>query len=548
MNTNNTYHWIWGGPKKMERKWIFLIIGLVLVFLYSANTVSSESVQKTIFEIEIEGMECPLDIVIPENNVITFNPVDGTSSYFNFSIDSTYGNITQGYYQGWCVQLGVQMERDINHSGEVYSSYNVEDMSDDFYFRFGQNDTNAKLIWQKINFVLNNIDNTSHEIYSYCNESSYLVGDIQDIIWNITGEKSGDDLSPCSQKIINYLNNNTEDIKAYCPEHVLVLLVDTYQDDSHTGDDDDDDTNTGGGQSSGSTGGGNRPPTADGSKNTPFQANVGEPITFDASKSYDYDGRIIEWNWSFGNEHYLLGEIIEYSYPSAGTYTVNLKVTDNDGSTDTYTTIAEIVQPNRPPDQPILSGEKSCDLQTSYSYTLIATDLDNDTLRFTIDWGDGSDSETTDYYQNNTETSVDHTWTSSGIYTVKVFAEDPSGALSDTTQKTIFANVNVYYIDDEINGYFIDLGKDGTLNSFHDNQTGKTITVEKGDNNWYLLDLNEDGIIDYQYHITNGLQSYVYSVDTAETSWLTGNILYIIVIGLLCIIALILIFFKVEIK
>jgi PKD repeat protein len=60
----------------------------------------------------------------------------------------------------------------------------------------------------------------------------------------------------------------------------------------------------------------------------------GEPITFDASTSYDPDGGVIDvYEWDFGDETSGLGQIVDHSYDSAGSYMVNLTVTDDEGET-----------------------------------------------------------------------------------------------------------------------------------------------------------------------------------------------------------------------
>ena len=66
---------------------------------------------------------------------------------------------------------------------------------------------------------------------------------------------------------------------------------------------------------------------------------TGEEISFDASDSTDTDGSIVnyEWDWTNDGTYENSGINPTHSYSTAGTYTVKLCVTDNDGKTDTFT-------------------------------------------------------------------------------------------------------------------------------------------------------------------------------------------------------------------
>ncbi|MCL0079017.1 PKD domain-containing protein, partial [Dehalococcoidia bacterium] len=66
----------------------------------------------------------------------------------------------------------------------------------------------------------------------------------------------------------------------------------------------------------------------------PEAPDIGEEITFNASASSDPDGKIISYQWDFGDENKASGKIVSHVYPSAGNYTVTLTVTDDAGATD----------------------------------------------------------------------------------------------------------------------------------------------------------------------------------------------------------------------
>jgi PKD repeat protein len=70
---------------------------------------------------------------------------------------------------------------------------------------------------------------------------------------------------------------------------------------------------------------------------TPERPKVGETVRFDASESFDPDGQIIRYEWDFETDGTIdaQGVRVEHIFTQAGTFTVTLKVTDNDGETGT---------------------------------------------------------------------------------------------------------------------------------------------------------------------------------------------------------------------
>jgi PKD repeat protein len=80
---------------------------------------------------------------------------------------------------------------------------------------------------------------------------------------------------------------------------------------------------------------------------SPENPVVAQTITFNASNSTDPDGNITSYEWDFGdgNNTNTTEPITTYSYASAGTYNVNLTVTDDDGApnpTSKLITVSEL--------------------------------------------------------------------------------------------------------------------------------------------------------------------------------------------------------------
>jgi len=64
---------------------------------------------------------------------------------------------------------------------------------------------------------------------------------------------------------------------------------------------------------------------------SPIDPYVGETVGFDGSASYDPDGTIVGYLWSFGDGDTASGVTASHVYAAGGTYTVALTVIDNEG-------------------------------------------------------------------------------------------------------------------------------------------------------------------------------------------------------------------------
>jgi len=82
--------------------------------------------------------------------------------------------------------------------------------------------------------------------------------------------------------------------------------------------------------------------------------------------------------------------------------------------------------PNKPS---IPSGPASGVAGTAYSYSTSATDPDGNQVKYTFDWGDGSNS-TTGLFDSGAVASAGHIWNSSGVYEVRAMATNSKGASS----------------------------------------------------------------------------------------------------------------------
>jgi parallel beta-helix repeat protein len=85
---------------------------------------------------------------------------------------------------------------------------------------------------------------------------------------------------------------------------------------------------------------------------------------------------------------------------------------------------------NHAPEAPTIQGPSSGAAGTSYNYTFMATDPDDNVVSYYIDWGDGTNSGWIGPYPSVEEIIVSHTWNTRGSYTIKAKAKDVLGAES----------------------------------------------------------------------------------------------------------------------
>ena len=78
----------------------------------------------------------------------------------------------------------------------------------------------------------------------------------------------------------------------------------------------------------------------------PYEALIGEEVTFDGSGSIDVDpGTIVAYDWDFGDGNVGTGEMPIHTYFVADSYTVTLTVTDDDDNVNSAQTTATISDP-----------------------------------------------------------------------------------------------------------------------------------------------------------------------------------------------------------
>jgi len=106
----------------------------------------------------------------------------------------------------------------------------------------------------------------------------------------------------------------------------------------------------------------------------PYYAFPDELIEFNASRSYDPNCDIDSYIWNFGNGTTVEGKIVKHNYSVVGNYSVSLKVIDRHGASDINETVVFILQPNRPPSSPNISGPAFGVNKGKYEFSIVSTD------------------------------------------------------------------------------------------------------------------------------------------------------------------------------
>ncbi|MDS0260625.1 PKD domain-containing protein, partial [Haloarcula sp. S1CR25-12] len=170
--------------------------------------------------------------------------------------------------------------------------------------------------------------------------------------------------------------------------------------------------------------GGNAAPTAAVSANR-TNVTVGDPVAFDARNSTDSDGSLTEYAWAFGDGTTANGSQATHAFESAGTYSAEVTVTDDDGATDTATVTVEVAEPNDAPAPAASANRTSVTVGEAVAFDAgNSTDSDGSIAAYDWTFGDGA---------GGAAERVVHSYSSAGTYTVELTVTDDDGATDNAT-------------------------------------------------------------------------------------------------------------------
>lgn len=152
-------------------------------------------------------------------------------------------------------------------------------------------------------------------------------------------------------------------------------------------------------------------------------------LSFSGASSFDPDGSIVTYQWTFGDGQSASGMNTSHAYATPGTYTVTLTVTDNRGATNADT--ATVSAANRPP-LANAGADRSAVQGTSLAFSGAASsDPDGSIASYTWTFGDGG---------SGSGVAPSHTYTAAGTYTATLTVTDNKNATaSDSLVVTVTA-------------------------------------------------------------------------------------------------------------
>jgi PKD repeat protein len=169
----------------------------------------------------------------------------------------------------------------------------------------------------------------------------------------------------------------------------------------------------------------------------------GLAVAFNGSTSSDSDGTIASYAWDFGDGATGTGATANRTYAAAGTYTVKLTVTDDDGATGTISHPVTVTAPAPGNQAPTAAFTTSVAGLTVSADASTSTDPDGTIASYAWNFGDST---------TGTGATASHAYAAAGTYTITLTVTDNGGATATTTRSvTVTAPAAAGLVQDDFN-------------------------------------------------------------------------------------------------
>ena len=266
----------------------------------------------------------------------------------------------------------------------------------------------------------------------------------------------------------------------------------------------------------------------------PDQADAGQLLTYDGSGSTAGDTPIVSYNWNMGDGAILSGVTVQYTYNTAGSYTIQLTVTDQAGLSNATSQLVQ-VRPVVEVQPPTAAIDGPTTAFVGDSVTFSAANSQQGTAAITsYQWqsGDG----------NNTAPGPDSSFTTiyyrPGTYYPVVTVAD-AGGLSDSASMAIVINAifegSNWILNGTIPGTSItlDVGN-GTLSGFAGCNTYNasfTTTSAAGNSNQISVGPISSTQLLCSEEIMTQEQGYITNLQSASSYTINGTTLTLTTAG-----------------
>jgi plastocyanin len=158
---------------------------------------------------------------------------------------------------------------------------------------------------------------------------------------------------------------------------------------------------------------------------------TGTLIRFNGTASYDPDGSVTGYSWTFGDGTTGSGAVVSHAFTPAGTYSVTLTVTDNGGVTGSTSNAVTIT--DRPPTVSFSPSPSTANTGQTVTLTITSSDPDGTVSSTLVAWGDGNSD-----LLSGAATTDTHSYASTGsaayeIFTVAITVADNSGSMGSAS-------------------------------------------------------------------------------------------------------------------